>query len=310
MNRLHDSLERKDVQFVSLTNEPKEAVFTFLESISLKSCIGIDNDFTLMKSFGFRFIPEVVIIDKNNTVLWQGKPLDLNIKTLKQVLEGVRDPNSKGKIFTEVKITGHTTKDSSAIMLQTKAGLRSMAFRNKPIGNIIKNILSWKDENSYFVYYSNSPTFSSYLNFTCTADTTNFNEKEFYSFCYRQLAAAYDFSIRDTLITSEVILVDPLDSSKLNALLSEKPRFRVKEDGIETILLESVELERVFQMISFYYDRPVKYNFPTSSIPDKKYDLTVPKLSMDRLIETFREYGINLSKTKGKKKDLVVTFKE
>lgn len=310
MNRLHENLERKDVQFLSLTNEPAEVVSHFLENVSLKSCVGIDHDFTLMKSFGFRFIPEVVIIDRNNTVLWQGKPLDLNLKTLNQVLEGVSKPDSRGNVFTEVKITGPTTQDSSSIMLQTKAGNRSMVFQNKPIGNIIKNILGWKDKSSYFIHYSNSPTFRSNLNFSCTVDTTSFNEKEFYSFCYRQLAAAYDFSIRDTFIKSEVIFVDPIDSSELNTFLSEKSTFRVKEDGIETIFLEGVSLEKVFDIVSYYYDRPVKYNFPTSSIPEMKYDLAVPKLSMDTLIDTFREYGINLSLGSGKKKDFVVTFKE
>ena len=62
LNELSDKYKDKPVQFISITDEPREKVETFLKKRPIKAWVGLDTDRSMLKAYGVTGIPHTVIV--------------------------------------------------------------------------------------------------------------------------------------------------------------------------------------------------------------------------------------------------------
>ncbi len=88
LNQLFREFEDKPVTFLSITYEPPNMVQPFLKKYKLDTCIGIDNDFTMFKSYGAWGIPMIVIVNQKGRIASVIHPNYLTNELIHEVLAG------------------------------------------------------------------------------------------------------------------------------------------------------------------------------------------------------------------------------
>ena len=68
MNEIEQKFSGRKVKFISITYEPDSVVKSFLKDHSMKSEIGLDNDFKLFRSYNAWAIPNVVMINSKGII--------------------------------------------------------------------------------------------------------------------------------------------------------------------------------------------------------------------------------------------------
>jgi len=309
MNSLHDDLQRKDVEFISVTNESPEEIESFLNRYTINGCIGFDEDFSLLNELGFKFIPAVAIVDRDKNILWEGLPFDLDLKIIDQAIDGSLVKEEKNPFFTEVKMNPPENPDSSSVTLGTENQRRVMVFESQPIGNVLRNILSWRDNSNYFVYFDNQPNYLTTLDFSCSVDKSTFDKARFYDFCFDHLATGLAFATKDTFVDSKVIQFNEVDLPKLMDYSSNDTAFVVNNSQNETEL-RSAKLNDAFEFISSFYGLPLESNISDEIMTANRYNFTIPRAPFEDLPLILEELGINVSIVDGKKKDVIVKFQK
>lgn len=86
--------DRKDLIFVSITDESPAKTNKTLEKVKFKSIVVSDqtkqalNDFVVENERGDYFLPKTVLIDNKGIVRWIGKPFTINDVVINKFLEG------------------------------------------------------------------------------------------------------------------------------------------------------------------------------------------------------------------------------
>ncbi len=88
LNALSKEFSDKPVTFLSITYEPPNMVQPFLKKYRLDTIIGIDNDFTMFKSYGAWGIPMVVIVNQKGRIASVIHPNYLTSELIDEVLAG------------------------------------------------------------------------------------------------------------------------------------------------------------------------------------------------------------------------------
>jgi uncharacterized protein (TIGR03435 family) len=87
MNELEKEFRTKPVRFLSVTDEEEWKVKNFLKVNPMRGWIGLDTDGSLFKAYGFKTIPQAVVIDLDGRIAALTLPRSLNSEMIKQLLE-------------------------------------------------------------------------------------------------------------------------------------------------------------------------------------------------------------------------------
>ena len=88
INKLVKEFGNEPVTFISITYESKEMVEKFLRKHPIQTIIGLDNDFTMFKSYKAWGIPMTVIVNKQGRIVSVLHPDHLNKSVISDVLSG------------------------------------------------------------------------------------------------------------------------------------------------------------------------------------------------------------------------------
>jgi uncharacterized protein (TIGR03435 family) len=99
LNELAENFESKPVQFLSVSDEEEWKVKNFLKVNPISGWIGLDRDLSLLKAYGFKTIPQTVVIDRNGRIAALTSPQLLNAVLIKTLLEG--EPITQDKVIVE-----------------------------------------------------------------------------------------------------------------------------------------------------------------------------------------------------------------
>jgi thiol-disulfide isomerase/thioredoxin len=88
MNELAEKVKGKGVQFVSISDESAETIEPFLKKGLMKTWVGQDKDGSMYKTYGIRFIPHTIVLDKAGNVALVTSPTALNEEILDKVARG------------------------------------------------------------------------------------------------------------------------------------------------------------------------------------------------------------------------------
>lgn len=78
----------KEVQFVSITDEPREKIEKFLQSREIKGWVAIDKDGATFRNYHVEGRPQTFIIDKKGMVIFEGDPSHVTEQLLSKIVSG------------------------------------------------------------------------------------------------------------------------------------------------------------------------------------------------------------------------------
>jgi len=125
VNRVIDSLKGESVVFLSVTDEPADAIETFRKTHEMKTWVGIDEEGLSLKAFHVSGRPAGFLISKDGTLLADIFPDDLEEKDIRDALAGRFTPrpvtwedspnrtatgSATGKTYFEAKISAASGK--------------------------------------------------------------------------------------------------------------------------------------------------------------------------------------------------------
>lgn len=86
-NKLQNHFEKNsEILFISLTDETPQKVKRILNKISFTSIVVSDQSKETIKNYKINYLPQTVIVDKNNIVRWIGVPEELTIAIIEKVI--------------------------------------------------------------------------------------------------------------------------------------------------------------------------------------------------------------------------------
>lgn len=93
------------VLFISITDEPKEKIETFLKKRKINGWIACDTAKNMHQAYHVQGIPRTVIIDKNGIVIYDGRPENVDTTLLSSIINGGYVPEKK-KQTTDARLFG------------------------------------------------------------------------------------------------------------------------------------------------------------------------------------------------------------
>jgi len=88
INELQQKFEGENVQFISISDEPKETIELFLKKRKMNGWAGIDNKGNTFKNYHITGRPATFIIDDKGMVVFQGDPSKVTEELLTNILAG------------------------------------------------------------------------------------------------------------------------------------------------------------------------------------------------------------------------------
>jgi len=95
LNALEKEFLSEDVRFLSVTDEDEWKVKNFLKVNPISGWIGIDADGSLFRAYGFKTIPQTVVIDRDGRIAALTSPQALNAAWIWNILKGESIPQNK-----------------------------------------------------------------------------------------------------------------------------------------------------------------------------------------------------------------------
>jgi thiol-disulfide isomerase/thioredoxin len=110
LNHLQAQLNRSDVQFLSMTDEPPEVARQVFDKVYFQSAVVTDEYGRTQKAFGdgrrgLAYYPLLVLIDQQNIVRWFGNPHDLTMDVLSDFVHD-RPIENPGKARKKTRVEG------------------------------------------------------------------------------------------------------------------------------------------------------------------------------------------------------------
>lgn len=88
LNKLVDEYEGKNVKFISITYEPENLAYKFLNVHPMKSYVGIDDEFKMFRSYNAWAIPNIVMINSDGKFAGRIHPNYLTAEVIEVLLQG------------------------------------------------------------------------------------------------------------------------------------------------------------------------------------------------------------------------------
>jgi thiol-disulfide isomerase/thioredoxin len=121
----------KDIQIITVTDDPLARIQKFVEKQGLKLPIVIDKDGKLAEYFPHRTIPHTVIIDKNGIIRAITTPAELNETIIQKVIGNepiaILEKRDNMDFDPSLPLSGNTSIDYQIVVTPYQIGLPSMA---------------------------------------------------------------------------------------------------------------------------------------------------------------------------------------
>ncbi len=88
VNGLVDEFKDKPVRFIYISDEEEWKVKNFLKIYPIMGWIGLDTDSSMFKTYGFKTIPQTVVIDRNGRIAAITLPRLLDSELIRKLLKG------------------------------------------------------------------------------------------------------------------------------------------------------------------------------------------------------------------------------
>jgi peroxiredoxin len=92
LKRLQDNYTEDGLQVICVTNDPVDAVKTFLQDKEIKLTVGMDTNYKTMVTYGVQGVPWSFLIGATGKVVWQGDPRSLDDIQLQSELVDLKNP--------------------------------------------------------------------------------------------------------------------------------------------------------------------------------------------------------------------------
>lgn len=127
LNELVSEFKSKPVQFLSVSDEEEWKVKNFLKVSPISGWIGLDRDGSLLKAYGFKTIPQTVVIDQNGRIAALTSPQLLNSSLIRKLLEG--EPITQDKVIAESVGTKTDSQGKKKTETQAEQPLFELSIR-------------------------------------------------------------------------------------------------------------------------------------------------------------------------------------
>ena len=127
LNELVTEFKSKPVQFLSVSDEEEWKVKNFLKVNPISGWIGLDRDGSLLRAYGFKTIPQTVVIDQKGRIAALTSPQLLTSALIKTLLEG--EPITQDKVITESVGTRKDSPEKKKAETQTVQSLFELSIR-------------------------------------------------------------------------------------------------------------------------------------------------------------------------------------
>lgn len=127
LNELAAEFESNPVRFLSVSDEEEWKVKNFLKVNPISGWIGLDRDGSLLKAYGFKTIPQTVVIDRNGRIAALTSPQLLNAALIKTLLEG--EPIAQDKVIAESAGTKKASPEKKKVETQAQQPLFELSIR-------------------------------------------------------------------------------------------------------------------------------------------------------------------------------------
>lgn len=240
LNELQEKFKKKNIQFISVTDETKDHIELFLKKRKMNGWVGIDNNGHTFKSYGIEGRPVTVIINNKGTIVYRGEPTHVTAELLNKILAG--NAHAAGTVSKEEKETdklggfsggedpvvtgnfdmgkmGYLHQEVIRPTVNPGGGYAGRSYK----GSIGISIIG-ADINQVIAYMTDLPTRLRVLNLSSVPDTASwdiiFSRSKGYNMdkamkeLHDLVCRTFSIAIRDTEVVKE-ILVPQVTTKKL-----------------------------------------------------------------------------------------------
>lgn len=166
LNELASQYQNKPVRFISITDEEEWKVKAFLSVNPITGWVGIDHEGSLYKAFGFKTIPQTILVDRKGRVAALMQPSELSTAVLDSLLAGqpVSTPVSETTTPVQAPVVVAALKAPQTIQDKPESPLVELMLRRaKPSISMSRNRGMFKAKGMTLqalvaIAYSTSPS--------------------------------------------------------------------------------------------------------------------------------------------------------
>jgi len=321
LNKFQEKFKnRKDLIFISITDEKPEKVLRTLNRITFNSIVVSDQTRKTLKSFvedsnGSVSIPCTILINKEGIVKWVGSPRLLNEVILNKFVNNEElktSDNSESNGIEDVKFVQPTEEriiDIAYKVIYNPETQYSFILLNGKTNEIKMKINSLNEEGLYFDLNNRLNTILSDLSNVLESQIVlpeNLKESYYSLFyknkLYKNLEPKQDIrnnilkslNLRENVktIDTEVYILKLKNKEKLVEVTNETD---VKNGQNKThFLFSNVAIDDVVKSMSVFYNVIIKNETNLNG----KYDFILKNSSLEETIKELEVYGLRLEKSK------------
>lgn len=185
-NQVSTQNPHENFTFISVSNEQKEVIDKFTTyHTPLDACIGIDKDFSIMKEYGHKFIPIVLILDREGNLVWEGETFELDTAVLNAIQQNKVDTIEK-VLHREFYLSGPSKVEGSSVRWSSGEYL-ALDLKGKLIDNIYSQLFLLLEDEYVKIDYKNAPEHPFAYDCYCKVDSLNHTKEEFLNYCLESL---------------------------------------------------------------------------------------------------------------------------
>jgi len=130
LNELVAEFKSEPVQFLSISDEEEWKVKNFLKVYPISGWVGLDTDGSLLKAYGFKTIPQTVVIDRNGRIAALTSPKQLDSALIYGLLK--TEPIESGKVTAGSVGEKVKAKETKKAITQSDQPLFELSIRPAP----------------------------------------------------------------------------------------------------------------------------------------------------------------------------------
>lgn len=320
LNRLQEKFkERKDLIFISITEEKPEKVLRTLNRVPFNSIVVSDQSGKTFKDFiedesGNYTIPITILIDNNDIIKWYGNPSELNEEKIEKFInqnEVKITENIEPKIIPPdfVKPVEERLVDVAYRVTYNKQNLNSFILLNGNNNEFKMKINSLKEDGIFFILNENLNTILADLSNTLEPHISlpnnliNKNYSVFYknSILLNENKLRKDFkndllmklNLSEKIINkkTDVYILKIIDKNKLEKAINNEEM--LKKDEKQNFIFFDTDVDNALNKISNHYGKIILNDLKIGGI----YDFILSNSSIEQTIKDLNYYGLTFEKS-------------
>lgn len=306
-NQVRMDNEHENFKFISVTNEDIPIVKKFMQfHTPINNCIGIDEDFSIMHNYGHKFIPIVLILDKQGNLQWEGDPFSLTNEVINSIASGEKITREK-PMRTKFEITGPSPHDTASVM--ASIGGQYWEFKNNSIDNVYRNVLSWNEGRSVKLSIEGKPKHGYAYSCRCEVDTNHYNWQEFTDFCLQNLNSSLGAKLESQVDTLDYYTFTIIDTAALfKHSTNSDSTYRIIEDG--HISWNKYPLKYIVgSLINLYHLDSDFDPRKAEQFYELELDVSIENVDLDNLKSELQKIGLSFTIEKRAERVYTLVFK-